>query len=272
MNQRNYRSYQDNAQNYLENVGRRFVFNPSSDLYTPQSYAAESQREHRRHGSSRNSPFFVDPATRWAPTWIPVIISLVTLAVIAWYTYVTQGIWQNTQTGTIATVTSSWAARESADDATKMVADSDKYFHIEERPYVVVNVLLDMPLIFDRESTVDVRMDNSGKTPALHVHSTAKLYIDGKEFAFQPRTKIKSKEGTSQVIGSGLFGSHVYGIKLQVSPPDALKPDISKTDIRIKGTVTYDDIFHESHKTTFCVNYESVHGVFAFCDNGNEVE
>ncbi len=130
---------------------------------------------------------------------------------------------------------------------------------------MVTNIVNNRPLVYDRESIINVWMDNMGKTPALHVKSTADLFVNGQRWPFQK----KLGEASTSVIG--IRGLHVYGTKLMVQPPDALKPDIKTLDIRIKGIITYDDILRDSHATTFCVMYEATRSKFAFCQDGNEV-
>ena len=119
MDQRNKRRDAYDSDKYLRHINDSYVFDIESGLYTPQAYASERERAEANPGSNPQSPLFIDSRTHWSHVWIPIVISLLTLVVVAIYTSVTQRILENTEVNTVTAIGAAWATRDAADAATR---------------------------------------------------------------------------------------------------------------------------------------------------------
>jgi hypothetical protein len=126
---------------------------------------------------------------------------------------------------------------------------------------------------------VEIRLKNSGKTPAYNVRCWAKGAAGGDEFAFEkapadiPRPWFVIHPTTE----------HTLGVEFDV-PTDAIGMIDKGKRIYVWGEVRYDDAFKKTlHKTQFRMffhTYEHVGadgstetiGIWRYCDEGNEAD
>jgi hypothetical protein len=121
------RSHDDesDSSDQLRNVDDTYVFNSTSGLYQPKTLENGEQRQEQQRGRKSKLPFFVDVRRDWLAT----AISILTLSVVAAYTYYAKGQWHEMIRAADAAQEAAEAARDNADSAIKRT-------HLDERAWV----------------------------------------------------------------------------------------------------------------------------------------
>jgi hypothetical protein len=155
------------------------------------------------------------------------------------------------------------ATKEAADAAKKSADISEKSFRADERPYITIySINPKTGPLKTGDNSIDLRILNSGRTPALNIENTVHVMIAGRPIAeFAPN-------GKSEAVVAGSKDS-VNNYTLTLSAPDAR--DVAT--LQIIGTVEYVDVFGDvQYRTTFCSWYDVKVGQFKFCPSGNDVK
>jgi hypothetical protein len=248
------------AHKELRSIDDTYVFDTASGLYKPKSNESEDQRHNEPTQIVYESPIQV----RTGHDWISIVISVLTLVIIAIYTNETAGILEASQVGAVGTIQASFATRDAADTARHVADDATKSFHISERPYVTVaNIEFDGSLEANKEIVLKVKCDNSGRSPALKVTYVTNLFMDGKRIV-----DPIAHEGAS-VIAYGHPTEKRFLSTFTDADVEHMKN--SKDAFKIKGDIQYTDIFGEWHPTIYCATYDGKEKIFKFCPSGNDV-
>lgn len=144
------------------------------------------------------------------------------------------------------------AAQASAVAIQNQLRQQERTFRIEERPYVSLeNIRFDPPLEQNHlPATIKWDFHNAGKTPALKVTFTIDGFFDNTKIAEAPRDFDSEMTIASDRSTGGQ-------IRILIQGPGDFERIMGGTErFSIKGTITYWDIFKESHPTTFCAVYD----------------
>jgi hypothetical protein len=160
------------------------------------------------------------------------------------------------------------AAKTAADIAAQTLKDSTTSFKLQQRPYVLLSALDLDGKLRPELMKITVTLKNSGRTPGLGLIVDLSAFINNKMLR---RVSDIPKGGhtSRQNIGDQAF---------TLTGPFALDNDAfrgiveGRDTLYIKGSVLYSDIFGDTHRTVYCVFYNTFTTDFAYCDHGNDVQ
>lgn len=140
------------------------------------------------------------------------------------------------------------AALSASETAKGALALSDKALRVSERPYVTIqNIRFDPPLDVGAEiNRVKFGVRNDGRTPALEIVEHITFLNNG-----TPAELPVFNEGEMLIPSNG--GT----LPVTVSIPKLATSSNGESIGVLKGTITYTDIFKDSHSTTFCFNFDA---------------
>jgi hypothetical protein len=134
-------------------------------------------------------------------------------------------------------------ARQAAIDASSQIgiarqalSDSQKFFQIDQRPYVWNSAVQPLPMIPNQRISANVYFANYGKSPALDVHGTGAMFFG--------RDALKQADAWFESIGTNPLNKSTTGTVSIIAPgipPDPQKAN-SFTTILSTKVVTSDDI------------------------------
>jgi hypothetical protein len=171
-----------------------------------------------------------------------------------------------------ATLAIFWESKRSADAAqvaanasSSQAKTADASLKIGERPYLwVPGMTTKTPFPSTERVEFEIAVSNYGRTPAMDVHPSFYVYINDVRM-----TLLREDKGQG-IVGPGTTVTFPF----RVTPDNAQAPkdvESGKTKFSIRGTVTYTDVFQESHTTEVCNFYNPEFKAFKFCDSGNEI-
>jgi hypothetical protein len=153
----------------LKNVEETFIFDSDSGIYKPKRHQSEKEREAKQRGASWRSAFFVRTSSDGCLIAIgtfSAFVAFVTMFVVGIYTYYAKQQVEQMRIATKASQTSAIAAQ-------RTVKNSEDFFLIEQRPYIVVQqnypMFVDIPPTPKTPVRVNVQLQNIGKTSAIQV-------------------------------------------------------------------------------------------------------
>lgn len=162
---------------------------------------------------------------------------------------------------------SAWVATESLDQA----RDS---FQIAQRAYLVVETIqiAELPNL-DRPLAAEIVVRNSGITPALNMQFSGRLDVTSITPTDTPR-EFTDQDGQITLGSNSKRAMRVIGGRaLDAQELKEINNDQSK--IYVTGTVSYEDIFQQTHETEFCAFFnpnENFDPLFLFaCSELNTV-
>jgi hypothetical protein len=277
VNNRNHRQHQQRCKEHLEATKHAYMFRPDSGLYEPKSAHPEDERQQISPGANPVTPLFVDTRTDWGPSIVAAFLSVLTLLVLGWYTYVTQGILETSQATAVGTIQAAWAAKGAADTASAALRENIKQFRQDERPYLVKEYIKIKKPQMGEKLFGEVLWRNTGKTPAL----TASLYIridvlSSEPYAPEEWEKLaRTKTLSHMEMGSNLVRATDVNGDNFLSGEWFNRINAQTYKVYVFGAFVYQDIFKEWHATDFCAHYEpgtvQEEALWA-CKNGNDVK
>src|ERR1700722_10088635 len=269
MNNGDYRKHQQRCNDYLNATNELFVRDSRSGIYQPNSTQSVQEGKDVSHGSSSRTPLFVEPSTDWLPVILTSVLSILTLIVLAIYTWVTQGIFETSQTSAVGTIQAALAANSAAETAAKALANSAYTFRIDERPYVTLDSFPIVPpkdasLVKAGFNNVHLSFGNSGRTPAFnfHVDYTACDASIGDTPLGDPK-EIAKHVGSNNPISFGKTTEFDIGYK--ILEPYKTAYDNGDSAVKIQCRVEYSDIFKRSHWTKFCIQNKAGWNEYRWC-------
>ena len=176
---------------------------------------------------------------------------------------VMQGQLNEMKAGTVLSQQSSQAASDAVRLSQDAAKDNERYFRIQNRPYVTVDVLEQVTALQPGESRIKLTAHNSGRTPALRLKILSHVFIGGKMLP------LNSVHRSESIIASDKEAANGYTLALSESD---VKLVMSGTEFVVKGTIKYTDIFKQWHDTTFCARYFLRDNLYKYCETGNDVE
>jgi hypothetical protein len=184
-----------------------------------------------------------------------------------------------------------WSSTKKAADAAKQSADTARAsLHLDQRAWIGV-VVGRGELVNQKPITMPIRIINTGRTPALHVHATIVVNLltedEEPDFAYVPGHPKYDIEGNTilpnlpQDVAFAALPKYVDSTKPlnQILVTDAVRQGIQNGKLYtvVHGEIFYDDIFGIPHWIRFC-NY--AHNVVGFrqksvantCGSYNDVD
>jgi len=155
------------------------------------------------------------------------------------------------------------AADSAARIANRNADDSERFFRLQNRPFITVSKLEQTTPLESGDSRISLSTHNSGRTPALKLRIFSGVFIGNKAI------KLNSAHRSEAVIASDKETTNTYTLSLNET--DA-KVVMSGSELVFKGTIQYTDIFKEWHSTTFCARYFPKEKNYKYCENRNDVE
>jgi hypothetical protein len=228
------RNKQKSNDEKLDFNGIRFRRKRIGPLYVPETYAYERYRQKLKQYRQRNRV----PEIKVRRDWIPIVVSLIGIVVVAAYTVYARRQW----------IASNDIARGS---------------DIELRAYMLpVKIELAYLNPESGEGKYVLILGNVGKTPASEVIATSSIIA----WPDLPETLkcTMMANGSTAAVGSGLTEEIDGDIALRPDEVAAMKttePNI----LHVFGCVTYTDVFSHPHCAQFCFQYSGkfVNGAFS---------
>jgi hypothetical protein len=274
---------------YLESTKGSYSLNANSGIYQPKSTPPEQHSERITPGASRETPLFTE--TDWGPVianlLVTGILSLLTLLVVAKYTWVTTGIYETSQAAAIGTIQAAWASQSSAETAAAGLQLTQEQFRNEQRPYLWVEpgfatqnspmVLLPLDELRKQVKSMGInfQVTNGGHSPAVEVINTkVELILEAPETAIRKVTSfhpIYLWPDQTNITPTSAFS-------LQ-SPPDVPLTDTMISDLKsdrkriyLLARIRYRDVFKprakEPYETAVCFSVNPAGLPFSPCPNG----
>lgn len=178
------------------------------------------------------------------------------------------------RTSADASVTQADAARNAVETAKNSLQSSVGQFRLDQRPWVepVQFRLSGEPITF-QDFTVDVWIQNTGKTPALDITSTSKMQFSYTEPAFPVFVGIIPFMNRG-ILSPGPANFYLTLSGFKPAPLDITAYENGKTNMYVQAIIFYRDIHDVRHSTKFCIYH--LHGKpldeFRYCQAGNEVD
>jgi hypothetical protein len=136
--------------------------------------------------------------------------------------------------------------------------------HVEQRAWVSMKEMK-MATFKEDAVRVDIKLTNSGKTPALDVNVALSVF----NRANGPPTEKDHAAYLVRNKHEAIFpGSQTYEIAKVASPISQAELDsimVGKKVLYVLGDIEYTDVFRESHFTKFCGIYKPEQGTFHAC-------
>ncbi len=128
-----------------------------------------------------------------------------------------------------------------------------------------------MPLTADIPNTVVLVFHNGGQSPAVQfrVNTQTDLF---KGVACKINTLDSPYQSETMTVGPGQEPAD-YIAQFTPTPECVAAINTGNATLRIRGTATYQDIFHIEHHTDYCYQYEGLrmHSLSA-CSAGNDID
>lgn len=160
--------------------------------------------------------------------------------------------------------------RRLADNANLTIENSVRSFHQDERAWVGIGEYRIVTFNDKDEFKFVIPLVNSGKTPAILIENGA-AYNFADHFVSGPPTDFRlnySKEGSIPPQGK-------HQITITNSIPRDRYKDITEGRLVMYwfGQIRYHDIHTPKiHHTNFCLVYDRIEKIMAFCENGNDMD
>jgi len=239
---------------YLKNVHDQFVFDDRNGVYVPKSSLPQKLGPQNPLSIGPMPPIRVEVARDRllvALTIVSIAVSLVTLGVVAKYTYFAGGQWDEMKKATKATEVAACAAMSSAKTAEDALKTAQRAFvfpgETEVYPIPKDNQIESILFRFTWE--------NSGTTPTSHMltHASAGYYTQGlpKNFDFPDVWD----EGAPHISTPAAVGPHgKTGVSAKIPSGFIRALQLNQTRIYFWGWTRYHDIFEGTpeHVTLFC--------------------
>jgi hypothetical protein len=154
-------------------------------------------------------------------------------------------------------------ARDNAEIARSQLQNSIRLFHLDQRARVVVAGLqMVASVVPDQPTRFSATILNSGKTPAIRVHSRMWIY----PYPTFPQEPMRysytgSREESEHDLGPGIQIDVPNEITLNKATIDAMDRNVVR--LWVYGLTTYRDVFNPDvvHTTKWCGYYPSIFGV-----------
>jgi hypothetical protein len=158
-----------------------------------------------------------------------------------------------------------WESKRSADAAESAAKTAELSLKIGERPYLWAPAMIPQSSFPSKERVqIDIQIYNYGKTPAMDVHPAFNVFINDMKI---PRKTDDKGQG---ILPPGATLTDPFWI---TPDNEAVFRDVEsgKSKFSIRGTITYTDVFQDSHITEVCSLFNPQDQKFKFCDSGNEI-
>ena len=219
--------------------GTLFIYSRDRGVYEPYKHS-EEERDSYANPNSKNSGIFF--AKFWRKHWaftVTTAISLLTLIVVALYTYYARQ--QVCATG------------KAVEEARKSVVTAARSMNLDERAWVsVYDVRLGPP---GPRPSVSVSIENKGRTPAKGFFVIAGA-------GFSANSEENRLPGSGIIAPGGTFHSDVV----------SSVPRAKQNDLFIHGTIRYTSAFGNEHWTKFCYQQVPNTAHFESCEAGNNID
>jgi len=163
--------------------------------------------------------------------------------------------------------------RKSSQSATKALLLAEESSRVDQRAWLTVtNVGLIKPLAVDEIPQVEIRVANSGKTPALNCDIVCSVMSRS---ASQPIGIPKTMTG--KPISQPVIGPSVSVTTIGESTEPFFRQSQIEAiqngsyNLYVFGIITYCDIFKQRHFTNFCAFLSGPNLKFASCETGNTI-
>lgn len=240
----------------------RSILNTLQRIEDRQGTANESQGRHQRRNLIAQ--------------WSGVLAIVAYTSVAAWQGCTMSRTLKEIQKQTPKLAESADAARYGSRTAASALAENEKQFKIDERPYLTKDyVRLAEKPVKGRKLAGEVFWRNTGRTPAIHVHSWLRIDVLNHEPRNPAQWAAYAKAQKPQID----FGSGV-GRSVSVEGNNPLEEPwfgeiTSKTShIYIYGAVVYQDVFGDQHESSVCAMYEpgSINELFLWGCKGSHTD
>ena len=182
---------------------------------------------------------------------LPVLISVVSLLISSYSAF------QATKSAS--------AARDSATAATENI-------RVGQRAFLGVQKLTLGEVSEGQPASVEVQVENSGRTPAINM--TIQSRLDYRDSALPENPDYGRSAGNDSVATVLPGASHrniIFGER-GILPADVQAFKDLKSKFYAYGLIRYEDVFGTRHTTRFCGWYNIAKKSFTFCDSHNEMK
>jgi len=172
---------------------------------------------------------------------------------------------------------------QAATDAAKVAKDSITFAketaHLDQRAWLTIrSATMKTPLAVGQRPVIEVRVENTGRTPALNTESAGAIlsYESIRPGTLPSRDRPFVGEASRSIIGPGAGETSIF------YATEPIRDEAQIQGIReegwviyVAGSVRYDDIFGNHHRTTFCYGLsgkEADHLRLSGCLEGNTAD
>ena len=160
------------------------------------------------------------------------------------------------------------------------VSIAEKSMKISNRPYVIATKPKINQLYFSDDNTdlaFTQSFSNLGQTPAYETVIYSKVVLADKNFnpgdhSLQNVVRVIDHDSTQIVLGNNQNTSILHEYEGEIFTFEEMKKTEERAElfIYIYGTITYTDIFEDSHKTEFCYKLNFKKRTFETHNNFNK--
>jgi hypothetical protein len=209
---------------------------------------SEYKESERNKSTNENRSHRVQNSLRWA-TWCTFVAASVYGAVAFWQATISQSA-VSVASRTLNETVRSNKAQEAANMASFQATVDN--FHQEQRAWVGI-VSMEPPSLKPRSDFfLSLHAMNSGHTPALNFQSLVVLHSSKKGEPFKALySRLPDEVRSNRVVQPGEQVT-LNTIQYPITQDQADSVRNGSQILYVYGKMSYDDIFHAHHRTTFC--------------------
>jgi len=258
------------AEKGFRHIDDTYIFDPSSGIYQPKSYAERNQI-HKENSQEVHQHTHLAPTGGNGASWLQalftalgVMVSIITAGLLLLTIIFAKKQWSEMHQATIQSIRSADAAASAAQTSSDILRNSRREAEIENRPILWVTKDLGAPQIEPSSGLAwEWHITNYGRTPALDVEVEQQAVINKNAYkCWRVVGPIPSKYGnfnfpapiapSKEESGICLFPPSSYGANLS-SEKWAKENFHNKGTAQVRITLRYRDVYKAIHVTSICI-------------------
>ncbi len=198
-------------------------------------------------------------------TWAPIILSILTLFVIAFQAYIYKRQWEVMKINTRIVSRQTDIMDKQADISSKQMING-------ERAWITVDNLESKEVKEQVPRSVIITIVNSGNSPALNTIMLTTWGVKESELIPMPDIDETSEPTAAHVVIGARSAKRQNAQPFNLSDEQVRLINQQTHSLYVWGIVRYEDIFGQGHITKFCEVYDMTKPEWKYCQDTNTAD